>query len=93
MLFRSGEWKEIGKINRIYFTTDEDCGGAFKVKDNAIEKKTGNTYSQIVKFQDTSEKVYIDNDLSFDFDTLDLDYYKQLAQKRIDIYKSKERIK
>lgn len=91
--FYKGEWHSIGKINRIYYTTDEDCGGAFKVKDNAIEKKTGNTYTQIVKFQDTPEKVYIDNDLSFDFDTLDLDYYEQLANKRIGIYQSKERIK
>lgn len=91
--FYKGNWKQIGKINRLYYTTNPECGGVFKVNDNATEKKTGNKYSQIVKFQDTPEKVYIDNDLSFDFDTLDLDYYKQLAQKRIDIYKSKERIK
>ena len=91
--FHNGKYQPIGKINRIYYTTQKDCGGVFKINDNAKEKKTGNTYSQIVKFAETSDNVYVDNDLSFDFDTLDLDYYKQIAQKRIDQYESKERIK
>ena len=91
--FKDGEYHTIGKINRIYYTTQPNCGGVFKINDNAIEKKTGNKYSQIVKFQDTPEHVYVDNDLSFDFDNLDLDYYESIAQKRISLYKSKERIK
>ena len=91
--FKDGEYHTIGKINRIYYTTQHNCGGVFKINDNAIEKKTGNKYSQIVKFQDTPEHVYVDNDLSFDFDNLDLDYYESIAQKRISLYKSKERIK
>lgn len=91
--FKDGKYETIGKINRIYYTTQPNCGGVFKINDNAIEKKTGNKYSQIVKFQDTSEHVYVDNDLSFDFDNLDLDYYESIAQKRINLYESKERIK
>ena len=91
--FKDGEYHTIGKINRIYYTTQPNCGGVFKINDNAIEKKTGNKYSQIVKFQDTPEKVYVDNDLSFDFNNLDLDYYESIAQKRINLYESKERIK
>ena len=91
--FHNSKYQPIGKINRIYYTTQKDCGGVFKINDNAKEKKTGNIYSQIVKFAETSDNVYVDNDLSFDFNTLDLDYYKQIAQKRIDQYESKERIK
>lgn len=91
--FKDGKYETIGKINRIYYTTQPNCGGVFKINDNAKEKKTGNTYSQIVKFQDTSEHVYVDNDLSFDFNNLDLDYYELIAQKRINLYESKERIK
>lgn len=91
--FKDGKYETIGKINRIYYTTQPNCGGVFKINDNAIEKKTGNKYSQIVKFQDTPEHVYVDNDLSFDFDNLDLDYYESIAQKRINLYESKERIK
>lgn len=91
--FKDGKYETIGKINRIYYTTQSNCGGVFKINDNAIEKKTGNKYSQIVKFQDTPEHVYVDNDLSFDFDNLDLDYYESIAQKRINLYESKERIK
>ena len=91
--FKDGEYHTIGKINRIYYTTQPNCGGVFKINDNAIEKKTGNKYSQIVKFQDTPEKVYVDNDLTFDFNNLDLDYYESIAQKRINLYESKERIK
>lgn len=91
--FKDGKYIPIGKINRIYYTTDTTCGGVFKINDHATEKKTGNTYSQIVKFQDTSDKVYVDNDLSFDFNTLDLDYYESIAQKRINLYESKENMK
>ena len=91
--FKDGKYITINKINRIYYTTDTTCGGVFKINDNATEKKTGNRYSQIVKFQDTSDKVYVDNDLSFDFNNLDLDYYESIAQKRINLYESKERIK
>ena len=91
--FHNNKYQPIGKINRVYYTTEKNCGGVFKINDNAKEKKTGNTYSQIVKFAETSDNVYVDNDLSFDFNTLDLDYYKQIAQKRIDQYESKERIK
>ena len=91
--FHNGNYQPIGKINRIYYTTQSNCGGVFKINDNAKEKKTGNIYSQIVKFAETSDNVYVDNDLSFDFNTIDLDYYKQIAQKRIDQYESKERIK
>lgn len=92
-MVKDGKYETIGKINRIYYTTQPNCGGVFKINDNAIEKKTGNKYSQIVKFQDTPEHVYVDNDLSFDFDNLDLDYYESIAQKRINLYESKERIK
>ena len=91
--FKDGKYISIGKINRVYATTQPNCGGVFKINDNAKEKKTGNTYSQIVKFQDTSEHTYVDNDLSFDFNTLDLDYYEAIANKRISLYESKERIK
>lgn len=91
--FKDGEYVAIGKINRVYATTQPNCGGVFKINDKAKEKKTGNTYSQIVKFQDTSEHTYVDNDLSFDFNTLDLDYYEAIANKRISLYESKERIK
>lgn len=91
--FVNGKYKPIGKINRVYATLDNTCGGVFKINDKAIEKKTGNTYSQIVKFQDTSDKTYVDNDLSFDYDNLDLNYYAELANNRINQYKSKERIK
>ena len=91
--FKDGEYIAIGKINRVYATTQPNCGGVFKINDKAKEKKTGNTYSQIVKFQDTSEHTYVDNDLSFDFNTLDLDYYEAIANKRISLYESKERIK
>lgn len=91
--FKDGNYIPIGKINRVYATTQPNCGGVFKINDKAKEKKTGNTYSQIVKFQDTSEHTYVDNDLSFDFNTLDLDYYEAIANKRISLYESKERIK
>ena len=91
--FKDGKYVTIGKINRVYATTQPNCGGVFKINDKAKEKKTGNTYSQIVKFQDTSEHTYVDNDLSFDFNTLDLDYYEAIANKRISLYESKERIK
>lgn len=91
--FVNGKYKPIGKINRVYATLDNTCGGVFKINDKAKEKKTGNIYSQIVKFQDTSDKTYVDNDLSFDYDNLDLNYYAELANNRINQYKSKERIK
>jgi hypothetical protein len=91
--FKDGKHIPIGKINRVYATTDPTCGGVFKINDKAKEKKTGNIYSQIVKFQDTSDKTYVDNDLTFDFDNLDLNYYAILAENRINQYKSKERIK
>ena len=91
--FKDGTYHTIGKINRIYNTIQPNCGGVFKINDKAKEKKTGNIYSQIVKFQDTSERVYVDNDLTFDFNNLDLDYYESIAYKRIGIYESKERIK
>ena len=91
--FKDGNYIPIGKINRVYATTQPNCGGVFKINDKAKEKKTGNTYSQIVKFQDTSEHTYVDNDLTFDFNTLDLDYYDAIANKRISLYESKERIK
>lgn len=91
--FKDGQYVTIGKINRVYATTQPNCGGVFKINDKAKEKKTGNTYSQIVKFQDTSEHTYVDNDLTFDFNTLDLDYYEAIANKRISLYESKERIK
>lgn len=91
--FVNGQYKPIGKINRVYATLDNTCGGVFKINDKAKEKKTGNIYSQIVKFQDTSDKTYVDNDLSFDYDNLDLNYYAELANNRINQYKSKERIK
>ena len=91
--FKNGTYHTIGKINRIYNTIQPNCGGVFKINDKAKEKKTGNIYSQMVKFQDTSERVYVDNDLTFDFNNLDLDYYESIAYKRIGIYESKERIK
>lgn len=88
--FHNGKYEELGQITRVYATTDVNCGGVNKIKSNAI-RKTGETYVQYNKFPDTSDHCYVDNDLTFDFKDLDLDYYETLAINRIEKYE-KERL-
>jgi hypothetical protein len=85
------------RVLRVYASKEEDAHGLVKIKE--VVDKDGNTNDRIEKIGNTPDKCFIYNDsvvgVSVDVvkDKLDLNYYVEVAKKRLDDFLSQRKEK